>query len=48
MWAYTCGRYPNVYGIDMPTREELLACRHPDLDAIARELGADRVIYQVT
>ena len=36
----------------MPTTAELLASRHaapgrsPDLDAIAAELGADRVIYQ--
>ncbi|MEO7402260.1 MAG: amidophosphoribosyltransferase, partial [Burkholderiales bacterium] len=38
-------RYPNVYGIDMPTRHELIATgRTPD--EIARALGADAVIYQ--
>ncbi|KAL1520813.1 hypothetical protein AB1Y20_022375 [Prymnesium parvum] len=39
-------KYPNVYGIDMPTKEELLAHRHSNMDAIAHEIGADRVIYQ--
>ncbi|MBU1666630.1 MAG: amidophosphoribosyltransferase, partial [Gammaproteobacteria bacterium] len=38
-------RYPNVYGIDMPTRAELLANGRND-EEIARELGADAVIYQ--
>jgi len=38
-------RFPNVYGIDMPTREELLANGRDD-EAIAREIGADAVIYQ--
>lgn len=38
-------RFPNVYGIDMPTRSELLATGH-DNEQIAREIGADRVIYQ--
>ncbi len=38
-------RFPNVYGIDMPTRQELLATGRDD-DAIAREIGADRVFYQ--
>jgi len=38
-------RYPNVYGIDMPTREELLANGRSD-EEIAREIGADAVIYQ--
>jgi len=39
-------KYPNVYGIDMPTKEELLAHRHTDLHEIAKEIGADRIIYQ--
>lgn len=38
-------RFPNVYGIDMPTRVELLANGRSD-DEIAREIGADAVIYQ--
>ena len=38
-------RFPNVYGIDMPTRAELLATGRDDA-AIAREIGADAVIYQ--
>ena len=38
-------RFPNVYGIDMPTRAELLANGRSD-EQIAREIGADAVIYQ--
>ena len=38
-------RYPNVYGIDMPTRAELIATGRTD-DGIAREIGADALIYQ--
>lgn len=38
-------RYPNVYGIDMPTRHELLATGRTDAE-IAREIGADALIYQ--
>jgi amidophosphoribosyltransferase len=38
-------RFPNVYGIDMPTRAELLATGRSD-EEIAREIGADAVIYQ--
>ena len=38
-------RFPNVYGIDMPTRAELLANGRSD-EEIAREIGADAVIYQ--
>ena len=38
-------RFPNVYGIDMPTRDELLATGRSDED-ICREIGADALIYQ--
>ena len=38
-------RYPNVYGIDMPTRAELLATGRT-VEQIAAEIGADAVIYQ--
>jgi amidophosphoribosyltransferase len=38
-------RFPNVYGIDMPSRDELLATGRSD-DEIGREIGADALIYQ--
>jgi amidophosphoribosyltransferase len=38
-------RYPNVYGIDMPTRGELIASDRSD-EEIRREIGADALIYQ--
>ncbi|MEE9412643.1 MAG: amidophosphoribosyltransferase [Methylococcales bacterium] len=38
-------RYPNVYGIDMPTCDELIACELSE-EAICKELGADALIYQ--
>ena len=38
-------RYSNVYGIDMPSRYELIAY-HREPDQIAKALGADLVIYQ--
>lgn len=38
-------RFSNVYGIDMPTRDELIANGRSDAD-IAREIGCDALIYQ--
>lgn len=38
-------RFPNVYGIDMPTQKELIATGRTD-DEIARTIGADALIYQ--
>ena len=38
-------RYPNVYGIDMPAAEELLA-RDRSVEQVAQEIGADRLFYQ--
>ena len=38
-------RYPNIYGIDMPAAKELIA--HGKTEAeVAKEIGADRLIYQ--
>jgi amidophosphoribosyltransferase len=39
-------RFPNVYGIDMPSRRELVAYDKSD-EEIARVIGADKVIFQV-
>jgi amidophosphoribosyltransferase len=38
-------RFPNVYGIDMPTRSELIASRRSE-EEIRREIGADALVYQ--
>ena len=38
-------RFPNVYGIDMPTRAELIAA-HRSEDEVGTEIGADALIYQ--
>jgi amidophosphoribosyltransferase len=38
-------RFPNVYGIDMPSRKELIATGRSD-EEICREIGADKLIYQ--
>jgi amidophosphoribosyltransferase len=38
-------RYPNVYGIDMPNREELIAYGR-STEEVCREIGADWLIFQ--
>ena len=38
-------RYPNVYGIDMPTKHELIAYNR-NVDEIAQLIGVDRLIFQ--
>lgn len=38
-------RYPNVFGIDMPTTEEFIA-HDRSIEQIARIIGADMLIYQ--
>ncbi|MEO7853647.1 MAG: amidophosphoribosyltransferase [Rubrivivax sp.] len=38
-------RYPNVYGIDMPTRAELVAADR-SIEQIREYIGADALIYQ--
>jgi len=38
-------RFPNVYGIDMPSRHELIATGRTD-EQICREIGADWLVYQ--
>ena len=38
-------RFPNVYGIDMPTREELIA-HDRTIEEVREYIGADALIYQ--
>jgi amidophosphoribosyltransferase len=38
-------KYPNVYGIDMPTRGELIAHNRTD-EEVCREITADALVYQ--
>lgn len=39
-------RFPNVYGIDMPSPHELVAYNKTE-DQIAEAIGADKVVFQV-
>jgi amidophosphoribosyltransferase len=38
-------RFPNIYGIDIPTREELIAYGREE-EEIAAKIGCDWVVYQ--
>ncbi len=38
-------RFPNVYGIDMPTQSELIATGR-DTEQVAHEIGSDALVYQ--
>jgi amidophosphoribosyltransferase len=38
-------RFPNVYGIDMPSRQELIAHGRSDAE-ICHAIGADDLVYQ--
>ena len=38
-------RYPNIYGIDIPTRKELVAYERTD-EEISNHIGADWIVYQ--
>jgi amidophosphoribosyltransferase len=38
-------RYPCFYGIDFPTKAELIASRYKEMDEIARWIGADSLHY---
>ncbi len=38
-------KFPNVYGIDMPTRGELVAHGRTD-EEVAKMIGADYLVYQ--
>lgn len=38
-------RYPNLYGIDMPTKSELIATDR-NIEQICNEIGADGLVYQ--
>ena len=38
-------RYPNIYGIDIPTRQELVAFEREEAE-VAAHIGADWILYQ--
>ena len=39
-------RYPNVYGIDMPSEKELIAGDNKSIATMEQELGCDKLIFQ--
>ena len=39
-------RYPNVYGIDMPTSEELVAYHRNVDQSLTEMIGVDKLIFQ--
>jgi len=38
-------RYPNIYGIDMPSKDDLIASGKK-IEQVCKEIGADKLIYQ--
>ena len=38
-------RFPNIYGIDMPTKKELIAYEKT-IEEVCEEIGADKLVYQ--
>jgi len=38
-------RYPNIYGIDMPSKNDLIA-NGKNTEQVCKEIGADKLIYQ--
>lgn len=38
-------RHPCYFGTDVDSQENLIACRLPDVEAIARYIGADSLAY---
>ncbi len=39
-------RYPNLYGVDIPSKTELIAAENRSDQAIAKYIGADTIIFQ--
>lgn len=39
-------RFPNVYGIDMPTKSELIAGNGETAEDVCAQIGADALVYQ--
>ena len=38
-------RFQNIYGVDLPTKEELVA-HNREIEEIRKEIGADALFYQ--